>query len=85
MPDLPTSGSPPLVRGKEDVQFEEFFDAGITPACAGKSICAAFPSCYGRDHPRLRGEKYAASSTGAFSRGSPPLVRGKALTICPPL
>ena len=72
-------GSPPRVRGKA-------FDAGklipvygITPACAGKSVCVAHTVAAFRDHPRVCGEKTLSRTTGAAQWGSPPRVRGKAL------
>ena len=56
-------GSPPLARGK--VLRPEFLPlkAGITPACAGKSVRGLFFRCCNGDHPRLRGEKFALFST----------------------
>ena len=70
-------GSPPPMRGKDDLQklFSVFF--GITPAYAGKS----FPFCFFwyvlRDHPRLCGEKCTKISYAICVIGSPPPMRGK--------
>ena len=70
-------GSPPRVRGKERGPFAEPDSSGITPACAGKSCCAAGQPEHKRDHPRVCGEKLLPSSFLSSSRGSPPRVRGK--------
>ena len=71
-------GSPPLARGKaENTVFEEN-EAGITPACAGKSFGEAKGPQWHEDHPRLRGEKTQDLSYVPPWRGSPPLARGKA-------
>ena len=37
-------GSPPRVRGKENLVFCHFGAGGITPACAGKSVTVMAPS-----------------------------------------
>ena len=55
-------GSPPRMRGKGLCRERHCLWAGITPACAGKSI-----SCCGWDtplwdHPRVCGEKPQPSS-----------------------
>ena len=34
---VPVPGSPPRVRGKVEIDARKFNEAGITPACAGKS------------------------------------------------
>ena len=50
---------------------------GITPAYAGKSH--VFNKCCinNWDHPRLCGEKFSAALYAAYSKGSPPPMRGK--------
>ena len=50
-------GSPPRVRGKVQRAKNSRPHAGITPACAGKSTCAASCRVKNRDHPRVCGEK----------------------------
>ena len=72
------SGSPPRVRGKEDIGAELRKKGGITPACAGKSPAHAGKSSRPRDHPRVCGEKSHRPFSSPFSLGSPPRVRGKA-------
>ena len=52
-----TLGSPPRVRGKGDNGNVQIAQAGITPACAGKSICFRARQCVRKDHPRVCGEK----------------------------
>ena len=75
-----TPGSPPLVRGKVDLDSEALLVHRITPACAGKRKAQASVCPLGWDHPRLRGEKKSATSSRRRGRGSPPLARGKVRT-----
>ena len=72
-----TSGSPPRVRGKENLVQIAAALLRITPACAGKRIHIMRISLSLRDHPRVCGEKAYSSATGRSSTGSPPRVRGK--------
>ena len=74
---VPPEGSPPLVRGKAPGVSRARFALGITPACAGKSICFTLSAAASRDHPRLCGEKLIMQAVGELIEGSPPLVRGK--------
>ena len=72
------------MRGKALCRAAPWYQPGITPACAGKSLfCAPLPLT-GRDHPRACGEKCLPSSSRARSLGSPPRVRGKANLLYPP-
>ena len=75
-------GSPPLARGKGFWDKKPSFAERITPACAGKRQLAPAVVQYKRDHPRLRGEKWAGSSLRKTTEGSPPLARGKAASLC---
>ena len=77
----PASGSPPRVRGKEDTAGSLDAVRGITPACAGKSDKESPSSGRFRDHPRVCGEKAVNASAGKSSAGSPPRVRGKAISF----
>ena len=53
----PVKGSPPRVRG-EGARCDEIGDhAGITPACAGRSLLALSAISISADHPRVCGEK----------------------------
>ena len=72
------SGSPPHARGKVGNIYSSMNSEGITPACAGKSKPVPFKVRAIRDHPRMRGEKGAATGTGIITQGSPPHARGKA-------
>ena len=54
---------------------------GITPAYAGKRAHKVQPVCYGRDHPRLCGEKTLRVLAMKVRRGSPPPMRGKAVRL----
>ena len=53
----------------------------ITPACAGKSIEGVFGRHGAGDHPRVCGEKDSGCLYIDLATGSPPRVRGKALSI----
>ena len=50
-------GSPPPMRGKEQLVDLSGFEDRITPAYAGKSSRYRLISISSRDHPRLCGEK----------------------------
>ena len=71
------TGSPPRVRGKGSRKPERELDAGITPACAGKSspVLIIIPGTW--DHPRVCGEKLSFVFKSSAKSGSPPRVRGK--------
>ena len=76
-----TGGSPPRVRGKVPANFLAALYAGITPACAGKSIDAQQLAVGGRDHPRVCGEKPHFFQKNLYRLGSPPRVRGKVASL----
>ena len=52
-----TLGSPPHVRGKVCRLGSKTVSAGITPACAGKSVEKIVKNLLNWDHPRMCGEK----------------------------
>ena len=70
-------GSPPRVRGKDYVAIASYSLAGITPACAGKSLTIQKMTTRSRDHPRVCGEKTVQCAGALKDLGSPPRVRGK--------
>ena len=72
--------SPPRVRGKVCHTMAEAKGLGITPAYAGKSRCNLPSTAPWKDHPRVCGEKPPLEETGNPVQGSPPRMRGKALT-----
>ena len=74
-------GSPPRVRGKGTGVFADQFHVGITPACAGKSPTQDDPCGNSWDHPRVCGEKRARAEKQFRLMGSPPRVRGKAVSV----
>ena len=51
---------------------------GITPAYAGKSLTEKQKAVFGKDHPRLCGEKTEDVFDLPPQTGSPPPMRGKA-------
>ena len=57
----------------------EHINPGITPAYAGKSLCARTGSPAFRDHPRICGEKSISRPKSGPSTGSPPHMRGKGI------
>ena len=67
------------MRGKGWGRNFHCFNAGITPAYAGKSRLeyAVFP--FVKDHPRLCGEKAYFNWFVPVAQGSPPPMRGKGL------
>ena len=76
-PDSDISGSPPLTRGKVLLHLHRQREIRITPAYAGKSASEMGAVLKRKDHPRLRGEKYASFVPLFAPPGSPPLTRGK--------
>ena len=74
----------PRVRGKVFIERLLLIFVGITPACAGKSICTSSMRPCGRDHPRVCGEKAVRFSHALRLVGSPPRVRGKGSLRPPP-
>ena len=74
------AGSPPRVRGKEEVVVYTEPENGITPACAGKSAERGRNAAGNRDHPRVCGEKHPKTSAQRAGSGSPPRVRGKGMS-----
>ena len=56
---------------------------GITPACAGKSGRVHPVSGPVQDHPRVCGEKSLPMPASTCTAGSPPHVRGKAMSAVP--
>ena len=75
------TGSPPPVRGKVLLSAPASAFFGITPACAGKSLCNLPSARSSRDHPRLCGEKAECTECNIRTPGSPPPVRGKAIFL----
>ena len=72
-------GSPPRMRGKAPRIAAARTRPGITPAYAGKRLCLTFFLAILWDHPRVCGEKTAATHPAQMRRGSPPRMRGKDL------
>ena len=71
------AGSPPRVRGKRTGVEHYAFNAGITPACAGKTHGKNPRAVRIRDHPRVCGENLSCADNATSEKGSPPRVRGK--------
>ncbi len=74
-------GSPPRVRGKPNIGIFCHSSRRITPACAGKTLCACRLHRKISDHPRVCGENPSARIDLGVTLGSPPRVRGKLRTV----
>ena len=73
-------GSPPHMRGKALPPTVISGSPRITPAYAGKSPRHSRCSAQAEDHPRICGEKRSLCSIQQIHEGSPPHMRGKALS-----
>ena len=69
-------------KGRHGVQGQS--PCRITPAYAGKSVCAPVCACPMWDHPRVCGEKLVHFGQGGGLEGSPPRMRGKVLAALMP-
>ena len=77
-----SEGSPPRMRGKVKKTQKGIQSAGITPACAGKSVVCGDACRRSKDHPRMCGEKQPTFIPSPMHWGSPPHVRGKGFVDC---
>ena len=68
------------MRGKADVVLNRIDRIGITPAYAGKRVIRSSFHKLFQDHPRLCGEKQHFFYFLVYTGGSPPPMRGKAVT-----
>ena len=73
-------GSPPRMRGKGARAIATNCCKRITPAHAGKRVCQGFQAVLVQDHPRACGEKLCIGSRCIAAAGSPPRMRGKAIS-----
>ena len=70
-------GSPPPMRGKDDLLPQNRINHRITPAYAGKRYLSHIGDALMGDHPRLCGEKKFSVNSAFRCVGSPPPMRGK--------
>ena len=77
---IQSTGSPPRMRGKVRKCRPSPAPRGITPAYAGKSGWPSFGPPPHQDHPRVCGEKCVCFWSLPLMLGSPPRMRGKALS-----
>ena len=75
-----SKGSPPRVRGTAIYGHNRLRRRRITPACAGNSITRYMSDGVVRDHPRVCGEQTCPRPVTFGVRGSPPRVRGTAIS-----
>ena len=73
---IPGKGSPPLMRGTDEIFNGWSHKPGITPAHAGNRSEQRGETRNSRDHPRSCGEQRPPSSGRTCWQGSPPLMRG---------
>ena len=76
---ITSTGSPPRMRGKVHICSGLPSRRRITPAYAGKSVCALNVPFSPEDHPRVCGEKPRICHQLFGCLGSPPRMRGKGL------
>ena len=69
------------MRGKAGLCLKDGSEVRITPACAGKRGLVTLVDFFGKDHPRVCGEKSLFIRIPLFSLGSPPRVRGKVVGL----
>ena len=74
------AGSPPRVRGTAFIGQSLALLFGITPACAGNSIHHPHSRLQKEDHPRVCGEQGRPCGVRHQNEGSPPRVRGTAVS-----
>ena len=65
------------MREKLPMQIVPMVELGITPACAGKTICYNIVCSNFWDHPRVCGKNLNVKSVACSTGGSPPRVREK--------
>ena len=68
------------MRGKGVLYLKDISKRRITPAYAGKRLRVRLPSVQVTDHPRLCGEKEYFEENIPQDAGSPPPMRGKAVS-----
>ena len=73
-------GSPPRMRGKATGWLFTKIETRITPAYAGKRVLPVRNSWMQQDHPRVCGEKTREVGKAGSLEGSPPRMRGKAVS-----
>jgi len=74
------SGSPPRVRGADKLSPRYQTLSRITPACAGSRRLRLLSSLPPTDHPRVCGEQVFQAFLSSVYLGSPPRVRGAAIS-----
>ncbi len=74
-------GSPPRVRGTRKILGTKNLWHGITPACAGNTICPGLVTRCPGDHPRVCGEHAMSTGNPPCWLGSPPRVRGTRILV----
>ena len=77
IPDVASSGSSPLTRGKRAVMNHPAAAALLIPAHAGKTRTRRSPPARPSAHPRSRGENHRLKVDAGGRVGSSPLTRGK--------
>ena len=74
-------GSPPHLRGKQEIKIQLRVGTRITPAPAGKTLKPLPLPFQDWDHPRTCGENVVLNPKEKPREGSPPHLRGKLYPI----
>ena len=77
VPEKPTAGSPPRMRGRPVGARRAGRDLRLTPAYAGKTYVGVRYSSCNSAHPRVCGEDAATMKRMPLRGGSPPRMRGR--------
>ena len=75
--EIKVSGSSPRVRGKQRSSSWRGLEAGLIPACAGKTFPLLLMRSLRPAHPRVCGENVRPAGLNSPTVGSSPRVRGK--------
>ena len=77
-----TTGSPPRMR--ERLVYYRVVEGavGITPAYAGKTVRRGCVKWSRRDHPRVCGKDSTKPDSKSRSKGSPPRMRERRISLC---
>ena len=73
--------TPPLTRGRQIARRASGIQNGNTPAYAGKTVVPEYGETEPEKHPRLRGEDPLPRAAPRGGRETPPLTRGRRLTM----
>ena len=73
----PAGGSPPCIRGREQIEWSSCTLYRFTPVHTGKSNLNHRVPLASSVHPRAYGEEKNGRASVSLARGSPPCIRGR--------